>query len=221
MWGACGTIGNCSPGNSMKCPEVAGIPGTGGGAACSLENGEWRYPAWACATPLVFSFDLAPVRFTQASGSFDVHGAGLCTATDWVDAKTPWLALDRDGNGQIDDGSELFGSMTVLPSGERARQGFEALAPLDSNGDGWISAQDEAWSRLLLWRDQNQDRRSQPQELRGLDAEGIAAIELSFRVVGRCEPGGSCEGERARVLWRDAAGQEQRGAVIDVRLANR
>lgn len=220
-WGACGTVGNCSPGATMKCQEIPGFPGTGGGAACALENGEWRFPAWACATPLVISFDRSPVRFTRASGSFDVHGAGLCAATDWVDAGTPWLALDRDGNGQIDDGSELFGSMTALPGGQRARQGFEALAPLDSNGDGWISAQDEAWSRLVLWRDQNQDRRSQPRELRGLEGEGVLAIELKFRVVGRCEAGGSCEGERARILWRDGDGNERRGAVVDVHLADR
>jgi hypothetical protein len=39
----------------MKCQEIPGFPGTGGGAACALENGGWRFPAWACATPLVIS----------------------------------------------------------------------------------------------------------------------------------------------------------------------
>ena len=78
-----------------------------------------------------------------------------------------------------------------------------------------------AWWRLVLWRDANQDRVSQPGELRGLDAEGLTEIDLGYRSVVRCEAGGSCEGERASVRWRDASGRELRGAVIDVRLASR
>jgi hypothetical protein len=220
VWGECGRYGNCAPGDSKPCPQVPGLPDMGG-AGCTLEEGEWRYPAYACATPLVLSFDQAPVRFTRAPGSFDVHGAGVCMATEWVDARTPWLVLDRDGNGQIDDGSELFGSMTLLPGGGRASQGFEALAPLDTDGDRWITPRDRDWSRLALWRDQNQDRRSQASEIRSLDEEGVLAIELDFRVITRCTPGSGCEVERARIRWQDPSGKEQYGAVVDVHLADR
>ena len=69
---------------------------------------------------------------------------------DWVGAETPWLALDRNGNGLIDDGRELFGSMTELPDGRRAPNGFAALAALDDDGDGRITARDAAFARLLV-----------------------------------------------------------------------
>ncbi len=218
-WGECGRFtGECKPGDSRSCgnPMIEGMT-----APCWLSGGKWQWQYAACNTPLVISFDGAPVTFSQAAGSFDVQGAGVCAATDWVTAATPWLALDRDGNGRIDDGAELFGSMTRLPGGQRAKQGFEALAPLDSDGDGVITPADASWSRLVLWRDVNQDRVSQPGELRGLDAEGIVAIDLAFRMVPHCEVGGSCEGERGGVRWRDAGGHERTGAVIDVRLADR
>ena len=110
-----------------------------------------------------------------------------------------------------------------LPGGNMTLVGMEldrAVAPLDTDGDGRITPADASWSRLVLWRDVDQDRASQPGELRGLDAEGIVAIELDYRTGFRCEAGG-CEGERSRVIWRDGSGAERRGAVIDVRLADR
>lgn len=216
-WSECGRLtGECAPGDTREC----GGPIAGMSAPCALEGGVWRFMTGACMTPLVVSFDGAAVQFTEARGDFDVLGAGVCAPTSWVAAATPWLALDRDGNGRIDDGAELFGSMTRLSGGGRARQGFEALAPLDSDGDGRVTPADASWSRLVLWRDADQDRVSQPGELRGLDAEGVVAIELDYRSGFRCEAGG-CEGERSRVIWRDGSGAERRGAMIDVRLADR
>jgi hypothetical protein len=170
-------------------------------------------------TPLVLAFVGDPVRFTNASGDFDLAGREASVDTDWVSSQTPWLAMDRNDNGSIDDGSELFGSMTDLPDGHRAPNGFVALAALDDDGDGRITARDAAFGRLLVWRDANQDRRSQPSELTPAADAGLVSIDLGYRVEPRCD-GDDCEIERARFVFR-AGAEERTGEVIDVHLRER
>jgi hypothetical protein len=169
------------------------------------------------STPLVLSFDGAPVTFAQGLRAFDV-AATMSVVTDWPTASTPWLALDRDGNGAIDDGGELFGSATVLRSGERAPNGFVALAELDSNGDGRITPEDAAWSSLRLWSDADGDRASTPGELAPLSARRILSIDLAYTSSRRCDARGNCEIERASFRWADAAGVEHTGTIVDVHL---
>jgi hypothetical protein len=171
-------------------------------------------------TPLVLSLLHAPVEFTEASGYFDLSGASEPRQTDWVAPSTPWLCLDRDGNGRIDDGSELFGSMTRLSNGRRATNGFEALRELDGDGDGFLTPADAAWGDLLVWSDRNQDRVSQADELISLSATPILAIELAYHSAPRCDARGNCEVERARVYYV-GANQTAAGALVDVHLPSR
>jgi hypothetical protein len=104
-------------------------------------------------TPLVLAFRSEAVQFnTAVAAGFDLTGT-MSVITDWPTSTTPWLALDRNLNGKIDDGSELFGSATLLASGEAARNGFVALRELDSNVDGQIDSEDAEWGRLLVWSD--------------------------------------------------------------------
>jgi hypothetical protein len=169
------------------------------------------------STPLVLSFDGAPVDFVAGLGAFDVSGTAS-VVTDWPRAATPWLALDRDGNGAIDDGGELFGSATILRSGERARNGFVALAELDSNGDGKITPEDAAWPSLRLWADADGDRISSAGELASLGARRVLSIDLAYTSVPRCDDRGNCAVERAAFRWADASGVEHTGAIVDVHL---
>ena len=74
--------------------------------------------------------------------------------------------MDRNHDGLINDGSELFGGSTVLASGETASNGFVAMQELDSNADGVLSQADDAWSDLGLWVDSNADGISQADELK-------------------------------------------------------
>jgi len=90
------------------------------------------------------------------------------------------LVLDRDGNGSIDHGGELFGTNTVNASGETAAEGFDALAALDSNGDGVVSAADAGFAQLQVWVDDNQDGVSQASELLSLGQLNITALNLDF-----------------------------------------
>jgi hypothetical protein len=210
----------CEHLETRDCAAKMGLPGIQG-----CEPGQDGYVWGACepsssaSTPLVLSFDNTPVDFgSRASASFDVSGDGSCHGTNWPSAATPWLALDRDGSGSIDDGEELFGSMTRLATGMRADNGFAALRELDSNGDGRLSADDDDFGRLTLWADADANRVSTSGELRSLASAGIVSIELDYVVATRCDARGNCERERASFSYRDDNGTLRQGAIIDVHL---
>lgn len=172
-----------------------------------------------CNTPLVLSFDGARVELgADATHGFSVNGRSSLI-TDWPSAKTPWLALDRDGSGSIEDGRELFGSMSPLAVGGTGPNGFVALRELDRNGDGAIDARDPGFSQLLIWSDRDGDRRSGAGELASASAFEIVSIDLGYRSEPRCDARGNCEVERAAFHYRDASGALREGAVIDVHLA--
>jgi len=174
---------------------------------------------WKCDTPLVLNFGSGPVPLVQSAGHFDLAGANASFGSDWPTAATPWLALDRDGNGRIDDGGELFGSATRLADGSRAANGFEALAELDTDGDRAITPRDPGYASLLLWSDANGDRISQPGELEPLAARGVVSIDLAYRTDARCDGRGNCEVERATFQMQD--GVCRGGEVVDLHLARR
>ena len=212
---------------SNTCPagEVRTCDGGGGFQVCNAPDGQARGTWGQCVhdgggdTPLLLSFG-APVRYRQGGEPFDLNGA-MSVATDWPAAETPWLVLDRDGDGRITDGRELFGSMTPLRGGGVGDNGFAALAELDADRDGRLTPHDPAWSALRLWADRDGDRRSAPAELRSLDDLGLLAISLAYHVDRRCDDRGNCEVERAAVVYRDALGFERVGEVIDVHLRHR
>jgi len=172
------------------------------------------FPAPTCETPLVVAFEGQPIDFAPAGHDQFAFVPGQPAATDWPTATTPWIALDLDGDGAITSGAELFGSSTVLASG-RAPNGFAALAALDANGDGTLDARDPMFGKLVLWSDRNGDHRSSPDELRPLSST-VASISLAFSVDARCNQRDDCEGERGSLHWRDAAGADHVGAVVDV-----
>lgn len=102
---------------------------------------------------------------------WDSDADGLAERCGWVGTADGVLALDRDNNGAIDDGSELFGSAT--------QDGFEALAAFDMNRDMRIDARDRhIWPRLRVWRDLDGDGRSAPAELLTMAQSGVTALLL-------------------------------------------
>jgi hypothetical protein len=110
---------------------------------------------------------------------FDLFGTGNKVTTGWVDSTDGLLALDRNGNGSIDDGSELFGTATKLANGQNASNGYEALVQLDANGDGVIDSKDAAYSQLKVWVDVNGDGVSQSGELKSLASLNIASVNVN------------------------------------------
>ena len=116
------------------------------------------------------------------SGSlFDHNNDGIRTATGWISADDGLLVRDLNGNGLIDNGSELFGNNTRLANGQNAAHGYAALAELDSNHDNLINQADELFSSLKVWQDINQDGISQSNELFTLQALGIQSLNLEHQ----------------------------------------
>lgn len=127
-------------------------------------------------SPLVLDLDgdgLELVALQNSSTSFDLDADGFAELTGWVARDDALLAIDLDGDGRIDNGSELFGDQTGFA------HGFLALAEHDTNSDGVIDAQDDTFAELLLWRDANGDGVSQSGELKTLIDMGIASISVS------------------------------------------
>ncbi|MFE1813308.1 calcium-binding protein, partial [Metapseudomonas otitidis] len=117
----------------------------------------------------------------NAGITFDFDGDGLKTGTGWVKGDDGFLVLDRNGNGQIDNGGELFGVDTVKANGQKATDGFDALRDFDSNGDGVFDAKDAQFANVRVWQDTNQDGIAQTGELKTLAEHNIVAINLDAK----------------------------------------
>ncbi|MBH1682284.1 hemolysin [Stenotrophomonas maltophilia] len=135
--------------------------------------------------PLVLDLDGDGIETVAANGRvlFDHEGNAVREGTGWISADDGMLVLDRNGNGTIDDGSELFGDHTpgagLAPGQSSSRSaGLRALATLDQNGDGRVDESDEAFASLQVWRDLNQDGVSQANELFSLRDLGIRSISV-------------------------------------------
>ncbi|MEM7051509.1 MAG: hypothetical protein AAF604_17715 [Acidobacteriota bacterium] len=168
---ACECTGTCNQGN----------PGNG----TPEQNGDPECPN----TPILIDMDGLGYRLTDVSNGalFDIDADGAVELVAWTDPASGdgWLFLDRNQNGRIDHGGELFGDSTALISGELAEHGFAALADLDTpflggNGDGIIDPSDERFYELGIWVDANHDGVSDKGETVDLWEAGILWIELDY-----------------------------------------
>ena len=161
--------------------------------------------AEAQSSPIILDLDGNGVSTVSRSAGihFDHDGNGFAELTGWVGAGDGLLVWDRNGNGVIDDGSELFGNHTVLANGQKAANGFVALAGHDSNGDGVFDAYDVLWSELRVWRDLSQDGISQTDELFTLDELGIASISLGYTNSSHVDAQGNAHRQVGSFTWAD------------------
>ncbi len=111
---------------------------------------------------------------------FDIANTGIAQNVGWISGNDDLLCIDLNGNGKIDNGSELFGGSVG--------QGFAKLGTYDTNRDGFIDAKDSDFGKLSVWNDANSNALTDPNELRSLSAAGISSIDLkvgnSFGIAG-------------------------------------
>lgn len=110
---------------------------------------------------------------------FDHVGSGKSVKTGWISAGDALLVMDRNGNGLIDTGAELFGHATLLPNGRTASDGYAALSNLDTHRDGRVDARDVNFSQLMLWVDRNANGKTDAGELISLAEAGIVSLNLN------------------------------------------
>jgi hypothetical protein len=116
----------------------------------------------------------------EANIKFDFAGKGQIAQTGWIKPTMGFLALDKNGNGKIDDGAEMFGEATRLKNGNTALNGYLALQELDTNKDGLITAADADFDKLVVWIDSNSNGVTDNGELRSLASLQIQKIGLAY-----------------------------------------
>ena len=107
--------------------------------------------------------------------AFDINGDGVKAHMAWTSGNDGILAIDLDGSGRIENGTEIFSPRFA---GGHFDDGLAALATLDSNHDGRIDSADAAFAKLLVWQDLNHNGVSEAGELTSLTDQGIAGISL-------------------------------------------
>ncbi|AOE85918.1 hypothetical protein THL1_3370 [Pseudomonas sp. TCU-HL1] len=122
---------------------------------------------------------------------FDHDGNGFAETTGWANKDDGLLVWDRNGNGRIDDGKELFGNNTLLASGQNAANGFLALSELDTNLDGKIDTSDSAFNQLRVWKDADSDAIVDAGELLGLAEVNVGSLSTSFTSQNQVDPQGN------------------------------
>ena len=145
----------------------------------------YRWALYGCepVSPLILDLDGDGVE-AGALAFFDHEGDGFAEATRWAGADDGVLVWDRNGNGKIDDGGELFGNNTALANGQKAVHGFAALSELDANNDGVVDSADANFAnlRVLRWTDANKNGMMDAGEerLETLSAAGVRSLKTAF-----------------------------------------
>ncbi len=170
-------------------------------------------PAGGGKKPIAIDLDGDGFEFVKVDDSdifFDVTGDGWKRRTAWVGHDDGMLAIDVDGDGQIDRPDEIAFANRV----DGAQTDLEGMAAFDTHADGRLDAADRDWSRFGIWQDANQNGTTDPGEFRSLEAMGVQAVHLAsdgrFRVIN---------GQTVHGIGRLAMADGSERALADVTLA--
>jgi hypothetical protein len=163
-----------------------------------------------CFTPVLVDVNGNGFDMTDAAGgvNFDMASNGVPARMSWtaVGSDDAWLVLDRNGDGVVNNGAELFGNATSQPTPPVGvnKNGFNALAEYDKaanggNGDGVISDADVVFASLRLWQDVNHNGVSEPTELHTLQNLGLKILDLDYSQSKRTDEFGNKFRYRSKV----------------------
>jgi hypothetical protein len=177
--------------------------------------------AWAGCSPIVIDLANNGIKLGEPGVGvyFDVNADGVRDHVQWLrrGGDEGFLAMDRTGNGLIDDGAELFGVGTPLILENRnAPNGFVGLAQYDSrqlggNDDGLITEADAIWPQLRIWVDLNADGVSTQNEMRTLRSLGLTALQTIPKIRKYVDEAGN-----VIPYWAWAARRAKPGRVLMV-----
>jgi len=230
----------CRLNNSVTGPICSGAPtnctcvfapdpacGEGDGGGCPIyptypceQDYYWDTSTCSCEpnpSPILIDVVGNGFNLTNADNgvSFDLDSNGLPEKVSWTSlgSDDAWLVLDRNDNGSIDGGKELFGNFTPQPEPAKGQEknGFLALAEYDKpsnggNGDGLITAADTIFSSLRLWQDVNHNGISEAGELVRIESAKVATLELGYKTSKYTDQYGNEFRYRAKV--KDAKGAQ-------------
>lgn len=215
-------LGTVPDGSGLCCPSATVSCSRPFASKCLMFGGDFDFDTCSCngcytcgGSPIVIDVTGNGIALSDAAGgvSFDLNGDGAGEKLSWTLAESDdaWLALDRNGNGVVDNGAELFGDYTPQPETSN-KNGFLALAEFDltargGNGDGVVDERDPIFNSLRLWRDSNHNGVSEPEELHTLVSMKITALELEFKESKRVDRYGNQFRYRAKVMDGGSVGR--------------
>jgi len=163
----------------------------------------------ALKDPLVVNFTGSAAQLTERRIAFDLDVDGVLDAMPQLASGSAWLALDRNGDGVINDGSELFGAL----SGD----GFADLARHDEDRNGWLDEGDALFAQLRLWRGRDTEGKDQLETLtvQGIGAIHLAAVDSPFALKQEGELNGAV---RATAIYLREAGGAGTVQQLDLKI---
>lgn len=139
---------------------------------------------------------------------FDHNNDGVKESTGWIDSNSAFLVFDKNRNGIIDNGNEMFGNNTTDILGDYAKHGFDALYQYDNNQDNIIDNNDLIWVSLNLWIDKNIDGITDVGEMINIEYSGIESINLNYKKNGSIDENGNKNLLTSSLIWKNGSHTE-------------
>jgi hypothetical protein len=218
-----GDAGSCYQANLQGLlPSTGATVARVAGALC-IPNVPDKPPPTDC--PVIIDLDGHGFKLTGLDDPvrFDLDASGQAEEIGWTAAgvRNGFLCLDRNHDGAITDGRELFGQVTPLANGQPAKIGYAAMAELDrpalgGNGDGFLGPEDAAFQDLCVWVDANHDGVSQPDEILTLEQAGIVRLAYDYVETRRQDSHGNLFRYKSKAWGLNPAGRVREITSYDV-----